>query len=740
MRIFIFLLIHVFADLISTPELLVVETDDGVVYGIDSALGTSVWSIITGPALIASTSHIENADFHITEEGHIYVINYSAGTSFKLPQSIYEILEKGPLTFEEIPKILMYANKNTKLFRVNVCNGEYSEEVLIGDLCPVDDLTYKKSLMFGRIDYSLFGINEATSELVLNLTFSKFTSFSGRSGLNYPEIDSISVLEDDNLVLKSGENTLWTKKFANSIIGMHGYVPGKFTLDRVDLKYSYFMENSQSHYSDFILIGLLLVVAMSIGFYFGRRYVAKRQNRIEEIAIRIPTPIHSRHNSEAAKFEELSLVKQEPTRGIIYEFMNNKALNMDSFIEDSMLMQKIIPKNVGVEKGSSAVLEYSCVTKDNQVIKSEVHKIVTAYELPDNHDDSSSMFNAVVTRENMKTEYKINSYPAGEFSKVIEVLDDGNYNKKFMFERILGYGGFSEVHLARHKLDEQLYAIKIVEMKIGEKEHLTSHKLFSEVNAIKTLQSKYVVRYITCWVEVKNSDSIMQIKEESSFESSEDWQSSDRSAILPENYMTVFLHIQMEYCEGMSLKEWFDNENRIIDRKKNYVFFYQILKGIQHIHERGIIHRDLKPANIFIDGEENIKIGDFNLATFLFSSSSFTNSSSRQLHFQRRSKNIGTPLYLAPEQETTDYNHKVDIFPLGLVLLQMCFKSSTYHELSRMLGDIRKKHCVPAEVLQKFPVESEIVLQMTEADPEKRPDAGDILKGDLMERWKKEVV
>ena len=43
--------------------------------------------------------------------------------------------------------------------------------------------------------------------------------------------------------------------------------------------------------------------------------------------------------------------------------------------------------------------------------------------------------------------------------------------------------------------------------------------------------------------------------DESSFESSEDFISSGKSSVTLENYMTVLLHIQMEYCQGMTLKE-----------------------------------------------------------------------------------------------------------------------------------------------------------------------------------------
>lgn len=93
--------------------------------------------------------------------------------------------------------------------------------------------------------------------------------------------------------------------------------------------------------------------------------------------------------------------------------------------------------------------------------------------------------------------------------------------------------------------------------------------------------------------------------------------------------------------------------------------FRQILEGLVHIHGLNIVHRDLKPENIFIkaeaEGVDNVKIGDFGLAT---SGQLAADKGAAAVDSGDLTRSIGTAAYLAPEVRTGgsgSYTAKVDV-------------------------------------------------------------------------------
>ena len=49
-------------------------------------------------------------------------------------------------------------------------------------------------------------------------------------------------------------------------------------------------------------------------------------------------------------------------------------------------------------------------------------------------------------------------------------------------------------------------------------------------------------------------------------------------------------------------------------QRNHFVYiFYQILLGLDYLHERNLIHRDMKPSNVLIDNDSKIRLCDFGL-------------------------------------------------------------------------------------------------------------------------------
>ena len=55
--------------------------------------------------------------------------------------------------------------------------------------------------------------------------------------------------------------------------------------------------------------------------------------------------------------------------------------------------------------------------------------------------------------------------------------------------------------------------------------------------------------------------------------------------------------IVMEYIDGITLKDYIEREKKLTWKEASHLIV-QILRALQHAHDRGIIHRDIKPQNI----------------------------------------------------------------------------------------------------------------------------------------------
>ncbi|MDE6723624.1 MAG: Stk1 family PASTA domain-containing Ser/Thr kinase, partial [Eubacterium sp.] len=196
---------------------------------------------------------------------------------------------------------------------------------------------------------------------------------------------------------------------------------------------------------------------------------------------------------------------------------------------------------------------------------------------------------------------------------------DGRYE----IHEIIGVGGMSVVYKAYDNVDDRIVAVKILKEEFANDDEFV-RRFKNESKAIAVLSHSNIVKVY----DVSFGDRIQ--------------------------------YIVMEYVDGITLKEYIQKQGRIT--WNDAVFFIsQVLKALQHAHDKGIVHRDIKPQNIMLLQTGDIKVTDFGIARF-----------SRTQTETLTENAIGSVHYISPEQaqgKATD--ERADIYSLGVVFYEM---------------------------------------------------------------------
>ena len=195
------------------------------------------------------------------------------------------------------------------------------------------------------------------------------------------------------------------------------------------------------------------------------------------------------------------------------------------------------------------------------------------------------------------------------------------FGRLFVYQRLLGAGGFGKVVLAFCKKTKEEVAVKIISKSRYSQNNLD--KLQKEIQMIQQLQHENIVKF-------------KDFHETSSF---------------------VF--IVMEYVRGGTLKTLLKSlEFASFTEDKIATLLYNILKAIEHLHKHEIIHRDIKMENVLLGNPADltsVKICDFGL-------------SSQNFEFENDLDYSGTLTYMAPEQlNKRAISKSIDIWSFGVI-------------------------------------------------------------------------
>jgi serine/threonine-protein kinase len=138
-------------------------------------------------------------------------------------------------------------------------------------------------------------------------------------------------------------------------------------------------------------------------------------------------------------------------------------------------------------------------------------------------------------------------------------------------------------------------------------------------------------------------------------------------------------YIVMEYIDGMTLKQYLNNEKQI-DRREAVHFTLQILRALNHAHAKGIIHCDIKPHNIMVLGDDTVKMMDFGIARI-----------ARDTISSDGENTIGSVHYLSPEQALgEEVEPASDVYSVGVMLYEMLTGQKPFD--GKDVNEIAQKH------------------------------------------------
>lgn len=270
---------------------------------------------------------------------------------------------------------------------------------------------------------------------------------------------------------------------------------------------------------------------------------------------------------------------------------------------------------------------------------------------------------------------------------------DNNIGKKldgrYELLELIGVGGMADIYRARDIQEDRIVAVKILKTEFaGSEEFLRRFR--NESKAIALLSHPNIVKIY----DVGFTDKVQ--------------------------------FIVMEYVDGITLTDYIEQQGLLKWRDAVH-FTVQVLKALQHAHDRGIVHRDVKSSNIMLLRDGSIKVMDFGIARF-----------NRENNKTMSEKTIGSVHYISPEQARGDItDERSDIYSVGVALYEMLTGKKPFDgdtPVSIALKHMQSTPKRPSELNETIPEGLEqIVLRAMQKEPSARYQTAGEMISDLEE-------
>eukprot|EP00915_Cephaloidophora_sp_WS-2016_P000736 GHVH01000985.1.p1 GENE.GHVH01000985.1~~GHVH01000985.1.p1 ORF type:complete len:716 (-),score=49.56 GHVH01000985.1:359-2506(-) len=267
----------------------------------------------------------------------------------------------------------------------------------------------------------------------------------------------------------------------------------------------------------------------------------------------------------------------------------------------------------------------------------------------------------------------------------------------------LGTGCFGMVKRYRHKLNDTVIAIKVVQ-----KSFLIEHKMLDqmkrEIQIHSTLKHPNIVSYL------------------GHCETAEAF------------------HLGMEFANGGHLFKKLRDNSKFSPRRTSF-YLQHVLSALVKLHSLGLIHRDLKPENLLLfvdqDGNETLKLSDFGWSNeaLVRKSLSISNLPGPQASPSNEARQTfcGTREYLSPEMLLAEpHSFALDLWGVGVLAFEMLTGQAPFSGSSIFSKILDGKIQFPSGL---DPDSVHFIKQLLRRDPSERPSAYQALKHIFIKKY-----
>ena len=280
-------------------------------------------------------------------------------------------------------------------------------------------------------------------------------------------------------------------------------------------------------------------------------------------------------------------------------------------------------------------------------------------------------------------------------TETLIIQQKGNLHENYEIIKKIGAGSLGVVYKAKNIYLKNIVAIKMIK-KVKENDEEDSN-IINQINILKKLSHPNIVKIHEFYSNKK------------------------------------YYQIITEYCKKGELFKYI---KRSFTEKQLAVIFYQILSGLNYLHEKNVIHKNIKLKNIMVLQKEEdinskeeylwIKIIDFHTAEI----------------FQKNRKDyshIHNSYYTSPEAIKNIYTEKSDIWSVGIILHlaltgKVPFDGKTDDEINYKIENISYNELDP-RLLAHSSESKDLLDKLLQKDQKNRPSAKEALNHEWFKKY-----